>query len=61
MSAIKCASCGKFRKESDCVLQEENNSDGFQLDQYFECKYCMSGADYERYFKKKELENENKV
>jgi len=50
----KCSLCGKFRTQSDCVLQEETCGDGFQVDQYIECRYCMSDYDEERYFGKKE-------
>ena len=52
--SVKCGCCGKFRKESDVVLQEEVSTDGFQLDQYIECKDCMSPADEEIYFKAKQ-------
>lgn len=51
MSACRCDLCGKFRKEKDCVVQEEVSSDGFQLDQWIECRYCMAPVDAERYFK----------
>ena len=50
----KCDCCGKFRKKSDLILQEEVSTDGYQLDQYLECKDCMSPADHEIYFGKKE-------
>ena len=49
-TSCKCDICGKFRKEKDCVLQEEVCGDGFELDQYLECKYCMSISDKETYF-----------
>jgi hypothetical protein len=51
--ACKCDSCGKFRKESDCVLQEYTCMDGMQVDQWLECRWCMSLADAQRYFPEK--------
>jgi hypothetical protein len=50
MSACKCGICGKFRKDSDMVLQEYSCWDGMEVDQQFECKFCMSQVDFERYF-----------
>jgi len=51
MKTPKCDCCGKFRKDSEVVLQEHSCWDGLEVDQYLECKYCMSQADFERYFK----------
>jgi hypothetical protein len=58
--SYRCDCCGKFRKESEVVLQEEVCSDGFQIDQYFECRLCMSPADEELYFKSREVLNKEK-
>jgi hypothetical protein len=42
---IRCDCCGKFRKDSMVILQEETDGDGFGLDQWLECRDCMSPAD----------------
>jgi hypothetical protein len=50
----RCDVCGKFRKRVDLVSMEETTSDGYQIDGWFECKFCCSESDYEQYFKKRE-------
>jgi len=59
--ANRCDCCGKFRKESDCIGQEETSSDGFCLDQYMLCRYCMSQSEEEAYFKKQGNDNAKKL
>lgn len=52
----RCDSCGKFRKESDVIIQEDWTFDNMVCDQWVECRYCMSQADEERYFKQESKE-----
>jgi hypothetical protein len=52
--SCRCDLCGKFRKDEDVVAQEYACWDGLQVDHSFECKFCMSQVDYDRYFKKDE-------
>lgn len=60
VKTAKCDSCGKFRKEDDLVLQEHSCWDGLEVDQWLECRWCMSLADAKRYFpdKYKEADDE---
>lgn len=44
---MRCDCCGKFRKKSDIVCMQA------EVDEYwYECRFCMSPVDEERYFKK---------
>lgn len=58
---MRCDSCGKFRKIEDIVCIED--ADGYNdYVQFMECRFCVSQADYERYFKnqnKEELNDQN--
>ena len=56
--SCRCDICGKFRKEQDVFLDEGESSDGFSVEQWLECKFCCSPADYDRYFKKEKDANE---
>jgi len=38
---IKCEICGKFRKKEDLTLREKVCGNGFELDQYLECRFCI--------------------
>jgi len=42
----RCDLCGRFKKETDIALIE-----GEDLEQWLECKECMSQSDRETYFK----------
>lgn len=49
MKAIKCDCCGKFRSRKDVV-----GVMGEYDEEWVECRFCMSEADEEWYFKDKE-------
>ena len=46
----KCESCGKFRKDEDCVILEYSCWDGMEVEQELTCRWCMSLIDAKRYF-----------
>lgn len=50
----RCDCCGKFRKDSDLVIQEDVDHDGFGLGQWLECRFCMSTEDEQIYFPKRQ-------
>lgn len=52
--ANRCDCCGKFRKDEDCIIQEDYTYDNMVCDQWTECRFCMSEFDEQRYFKKEE-------
>lgn len=49
--AIRCNVCGKFRNKNEVMGEAEYDSDGHELDSHIVCRYCMSRADEERYFR----------
>ena len=56
--ARNCGCCGKFRKEKDLVMMAGESDDCGGYEQWLECKFCCSGIDYDRYFKKDDIKNE---
>jgi len=45
---LKCALCGKFRKNIDLI-----GMDGEDDEFWFECLWCCSQADFDRYLDRK--------
>lgn len=61
MTSERCDGCGKFRKEKDIVYIDYAVGDGLEVDNVSECRWCMSEADRELYFKEDSEGSEKKA
>jgi len=52
---MRCDCCGKFRKKEDLAGSAGESDDCGNYETWLECKFCCSEADYEIYFKDKEV------